>query len=121
MRIFKEDGQWVEKTKGFNDELGPSTLPLESGEEMDADEDAPLPRPRSQRPSSSTFSFTFTEDHYNLLNGQIDSLTSMVVGLHHTVRNLQQSVNSMTSLLQALHSHLDAVLPLHPPHPPPEH
>ncbi|KAL2455965.1 Uncharacterized protein Adt_47007 [Abeliophyllum distichum] len=81
MKIFKEDGQWVAKSKGFDDESGPSTLPFE-GEEMDVDEDEPPPRPRSQRPSFSTSGFT--EDHFNLLNGQIDSLTSSVEGLHNT-------------------------------------
>ncbi|KAL2461378.1 hypothetical protein Adt_44798 [Abeliophyllum distichum] len=29
MKIFKEDGQWVAKSKGFDDESGPSTLPFE--------------------------------------------------------------------------------------------
>ncbi|KAL2540446.1 Uncharacterized protein Adt_01424 [Abeliophyllum distichum] len=47
MKIFKEDGQWVAKTKGFDNESGPSTLPFE-GEEIDVDEDEPPPRPRSQ-------------------------------------------------------------------------
>ncbi|KAL2492051.1 Uncharacterized protein Adt_27679 [Abeliophyllum distichum] len=78
MKIFKEDGQWIAKSKGFDDESGPSTLPFEGGEEMDEDEDEPPPRPRSNRPTSSTSGFTFTEDHYNLLNGRIDSLASMV-------------------------------------------
>ncbi|KAL2518219.1 Uncharacterized protein Adt_14466 [Abeliophyllum distichum] len=111
MRIFKEDGQWVAKTKEFDDESGPFTLPFEGHEEIDADEDNPPPRPRLQMPSSSTFGFTFTENHYNLFNGRIDSLIS-------TVENLQQSVDVMTSLLQALHSRLDVVLLLYPP---PEH
>ncbi|KAL2513211.1 Uncharacterized protein Adt_18811 [Abeliophyllum distichum] len=120
MKIFKEDGQWVAKSKRFDDELGPSTLPFEGGEKMDEDEDEPPPRPRSQRPSSSTFDLT--EDHFNLLNGQIDSLTSSVEGLHHTVEDLrltmgtlQQSVDGMTSLFQALHSRLDAMIPPPPP------
>ncbi|KAL2505369.1 Uncharacterized protein Adt_20990 [Abeliophyllum distichum] len=43
MKIFKEDGQWVAKTKGFDDESGPSTLPFEV-EELDVDEDEPPPR-----------------------------------------------------------------------------
>ncbi|KAL2505359.1 Uncharacterized protein Adt_20980 [Abeliophyllum distichum] len=76
MKYFKEDGQWVVKSKEFDDESGPSTLPFEGGEEMDEDEDDPLPRPRSHQPSSSTYGFTFTEDHYNILNGRIDSLIS---------------------------------------------
>ncbi|KAL2513131.1 Uncharacterized protein Adt_18731 [Abeliophyllum distichum] len=122
MKFFKENGQWVAKSKGFDDESGPSTLPFED-EDMDADEDAPPsspPRPRSHRPSSSTSSFT--EDHFNLLNGRIDLLTSSVDGLHHTANELrltmgtlQQSVDGMTSLLRALHSQLDAMAP-----PPPE-
>ncbi|KAL2517623.1 Uncharacterized protein Adt_13870 [Abeliophyllum distichum] len=81
MKIFKENGQWVAKSKGFDDELGPSTLPFK-GEDMDPDEEAPPlspPRPRSHRPSSSTFGFN--EDHFNLLNGRIDSITSIVDGL----------------------------------------
>ncbi|KAL2470972.1 Uncharacterized protein Adt_39108 [Abeliophyllum distichum] len=44
MKIFKENGQWVAKSKGFDDESGPSTLPFE-GEDMDADEDALPPSP----------------------------------------------------------------------------
>ncbi|KAL2454735.1 Uncharacterized protein Adt_47766 [Abeliophyllum distichum] len=121
MKIFKEDRQWVVKTKGFDDESGPSTI-LFKGEEIDVDEDEPPPRPRSQRPSSS--SSGFTEDHFNLLNSRIDSLTSSVEGLynmvddlHRTIGTLQHSVDVMTSLLHALHTHLDVVLP---PHPPPE-
>ncbi|KAL2465389.1 berberine bridge enzyme-like 13 [Abeliophyllum distichum] len=120
MKIFKDDGQWIAKSNGFDDESGPSTLPFEGDEEMDEDEDEPPPRPRSQRPSSSTSSFT--EDHFNLLNGRIDSLTSSMEGLHYTAKDLrlttetlQQSVDGMTSLLQALHSHLDAVIPPPPP------
>ncbi|KAL2512657.1 Uncharacterized protein Adt_18257 [Abeliophyllum distichum] len=89
MKIFKEDGQWVAKSKGFDDESGPSTFPFEGGEKIDEDEDTSLPRLRSHRPSSSYSGFTFTEDHYNLLNGRIDSLTSTVEGLHHTMGNLQ--------------------------------
>ncbi|KAL2527298.1 Uncharacterized protein Adt_12352 [Abeliophyllum distichum] len=108
MRIFEEDGQWVANTKEFDDESGPSTLSFDCGKEMVEDEDAPQPRPRSHRSSSSTSGFSFTKDHYNL---RIDSLTSTVEGLFHTVENLQQSINDMTSLLQALHFCLDAVLP----------
>ncbi|KAL2471889.1 Uncharacterized protein Adt_40025 [Abeliophyllum distichum] len=124
MKIIKEDGQWVAKSKGFDDELGPSTLPFEGGEEMDEDEDDLLPRLRSHRPSSSILGFTFTEDHFNLLNGRIDSLTSTVdvlyhtaKGLCHTMGTLQQSLDRMASLLQELHSRLDAMIP---PPPPPE-
>ncbi|KAL2487452.1 Uncharacterized protein Adt_32208 [Abeliophyllum distichum] len=82
MKIIKKDGQWVAQSKGFDDESGPSTLPFEDGEEMDEDEDEPPPRPSSQRPSS--FTSGFTEDHFNLLNGWIDSLTSSIEGLHNT-------------------------------------
>ncbi|KAL2532542.1 Uncharacterized protein Adt_05893 [Abeliophyllum distichum] len=44
MKIFKENRQWVAKSKGFNDESGPSTLPFE-GEDIHDDEDAPSPSP----------------------------------------------------------------------------
>ncbi|KAL2462307.1 Uncharacterized protein Adt_45727 [Abeliophyllum distichum] len=117
MKIFKEDGQWIAKSKGFDNESGPSTLPFEDGEEMDEDEDEPPSRPRSNRPSSSTSDFTFTEDHYNMLNGRIDSLTSTAEGLHNSMVTLQDSVAGMTSLLHALYFRLDAVLL---PHLPPE-
>ncbi|KAL2486335.1 Uncharacterized protein Adt_31091 [Abeliophyllum distichum] len=117
MKIVKEDWQWVAKFKGFDDESGPSTLPFVGSEEMDEDEDDPPPRPSSHRPPSSTSGFTFTEDHFNLLNGRIDSISSSVEGLHHTADGLrctmvtlQQSVGGMTIFFQALYSHLDAVL-----------
>ncbi|KAL2497944.1 Uncharacterized protein Adt_23494 [Abeliophyllum distichum] len=119
MKIFKEDGKWVAKSKGFDNESGPSTLPFE-GEEIDVDEDEPPPRPQAQRPSSSSSSFT--EYHFNLLNSRIDSLTSSAKGLHNmvddlrcTMGTLQHSVDGMTSLLHALHACLDTVLPPHPP------
>ncbi|KAL2456968.1 Uncharacterized protein Adt_46552 [Abeliophyllum distichum] len=112
-----QDGQWVAKSKGFDDESRPSTLPFESGEEMDKDEDDPPPRLRSHRPFSSTSDFTFTEDHYNILNGRFDSFTSTVEGLRNSMNTLQESVAGMTTLLQDLHSRLDTVLL---PHPPPE-
>ncbi|KAL2517230.1 Uncharacterized protein Adt_13477 [Abeliophyllum distichum] len=122
MKIIKKDGQWVAQSKGFDDESGSSTLLLEGGEEIDEDEDEPSPRPSSQGSSSSTSSFT--KDHFNLLNGRIDSLTSLVEGLHHTAEDLRhtmgtlrQSLDRMISLLQALHSHLDVMIP---PLPPPE-
>ncbi|KAL2518140.1 Uncharacterized protein Adt_14387 [Abeliophyllum distichum] len=93
--------QWVAKTKGFDAESGPSTLLFEGGEAMDEDDDEddtpllphPSDIPSSHMPSSSTSCSSFTEDHYNLLNDWIDSLTTMVDGL-------QQSVNGLTSLLQ---------------------
>ncbi|KAL2526908.1 Uncharacterized protein Adt_11962 [Abeliophyllum distichum] len=110
MKIFKEDGQWVSKSKGFDDESGPSTLPFEGGEKMDKNEDEPPPRPRSNRPTSSTSSFTFTEDHYNLLNHQIDSLTS-------TVESMQSLLHQVLASQQALHDHLGTGFP---PLPPPE-
>ncbi|KAL2505880.1 zf-RVT domain-containing protein [Abeliophyllum distichum] len=117
----KRTGNGWQSPREFDDESGLSTLPFEGGEKMDDDdEDEPPPRPRSQRPSSSTFGFT--EDYFNLLNGQIESLTSSVDGLHNTaedlrntMRTLQESVKGITALLQTLHSRLDAVLPLHPP------
>ncbi|KAL2470950.1 Uncharacterized protein Adt_39086 [Abeliophyllum distichum] len=42
MKIFKENGQWVAKSKGFDDESGPSTLPFEC-EDIHDNEDAPRP------------------------------------------------------------------------------
>ncbi|KAL2541903.1 hypothetical protein Adt_02881 [Abeliophyllum distichum] len=113
-------GQWVAQSKGCDDESGPSTLPFEGGEEMDENEDEPPRRPRSQRPLSSTSSFN--KAHFNVLNGRMDSLTSSVEGLHHTAEDLhhtmgtlQQSVDGMTLLLQALHFRLDAMIPPPPP------
>ncbi|KAL2458233.1 Uncharacterized protein Adt_00690 [Abeliophyllum distichum] len=136
MKIFKENGQWVAKSKGFDDESGPSTLPFE-GEEMDEDASPPSPpRPRSHRPSSSASDVN--EDQFNLLSGRIDSLTSTVDGmqlavndLHNmattiqatvdgiqaTVGGLQFSVDGITSMLHALHSYLGTGFP---PPPPPE-
>ncbi|KAL2458480.1 Uncharacterized protein Adt_45922 [Abeliophyllum distichum] len=131
MKIFKENGQWVAKSKGFDDKSGPSMLPFE-GEDIHDDEDAPppsSPQPRSHRSSSSTSDFN--EDHFNLLNGEIDSLASTVDGLQHavsdlqnttaniqtTVGGLQNSVDGITSLVHVLHSHLGTGFP---PPPPPE-
>ncbi|KAL2492200.1 Uncharacterized protein Adt_27828 [Abeliophyllum distichum] len=125
MKIFKENGQWVAKSKGFDDESRPSTLPFE-GEDLHDEEDAPPPfplRPRLHRPSSSTSDFN--EDHFNLLNGRIDSLASTIDGLQHamsdlqntaatiqtTVGGLQTSVDGITSLLHALHSYLGTGFP----------
>ncbi|KAL2517815.1 Uncharacterized protein Adt_14062 [Abeliophyllum distichum] len=122
MKIVKENGQWVAKTKGFDAESRPSTLPFERCEVIDEDdvdeEDAPYLSypsdvPSSHMLSSFTSSFSFTEDHYNLLNGQIDTLTSTVDDLQNTVEGLQQSVDDLTLLLQQVlalqqthHSHL---------------
>ncbi|KAL2480618.1 Uncharacterized protein Adt_33584 [Abeliophyllum distichum] len=117
MKIFKEDGQSIAKSKEFNNESGPSTLPFKGGEEMDEDEDEPPPRPRSNRTSSSTSGITFTEDHYNMLNGRIDFLNSTAEGLRNSTVTLQDSVAGITLLFHALHFRLDAVLP---PHLPPE-
>ncbi|KAL2542536.1 Protein kinase domain-containing protein [Abeliophyllum distichum] len=93
MKFFNKNGQWVAKSKWFDDKWGPSTLPFE-GKDIHDDEDAPLsspPRLGSHRPSSSTSDFTFTEDHYNLLNGRIDSLASTVDGLQHALSDLQNT------------------------------
>ncbi|KAL2513126.1 Uncharacterized protein Adt_18726 [Abeliophyllum distichum] len=129
MKIFKENGQWVAKSKGFDHESGPSTLPFE-GEDTHDEEDAlspSPPRPRSHQSSSSTSSFN--EDHFNLLNGRIDSLASTVDDLQHavsylqytaaniqtTVGGLQTSVDGITSLLHSLHSHLGTGFSSPPP------
>ncbi|KAL2518368.1 Uncharacterized protein Adt_14615 [Abeliophyllum distichum] len=110
MKIFKGDGQWVAKSKGFDDESGPSTLPFEGGEEMDEDVDEPPPRPRANRPTSSTSGFTFTEDYYNIPNGRIDSLD-------FTVEKVQSLLHQVLASQQALHDHLGTEFP---PPPPPE-
>ncbi|KAL2471027.1 Uncharacterized protein Adt_39163 [Abeliophyllum distichum] len=99
IKIFKQDGQWVAKSKGFDDESGPSTLPFE-GKEMDVDEDEPLPRPCSQRSSSSAFEFT--EDHFNLLNGWIDLLTFSVEGLHNTAEDLRWTMGTLQSSVDGI-------------------
>ncbi|KAL2474874.1 Uncharacterized protein Adt_35610 [Abeliophyllum distichum] len=102
MKIFKENGQWVAKSKGFDDESGPSTLPFE-GEDMDADEDAPLsspPRPRSHRPSSSTSSVN--EDQFNLLNERIDSLTSTVDGMQLVVNDLHNTTTTIQAIVDGI-------------------
>ncbi|KAL2462175.1 Uncharacterized protein Adt_45595 [Abeliophyllum distichum] len=129
MKIFKENGQWLAKSKGFDDELGPSTLPFE-GEDIDAEEDASPPsppRPQSHWPYSS--SSDFNEDHFNLLNRRIDSLASTIDGLQHavsdlqntavtiqtTVGGLQTSMEGITSMLHALHSYLGIGFPPPPP------
>ncbi|KAL2466318.1 Uncharacterized protein Adt_42169 [Abeliophyllum distichum] len=136
MKIFKENVQWVTKSKGFDDESGPSTLPFE-GEDMDEDASPPSPpRPQSHRRSSSTSGIN--EDHFNLLNGRIDSLTSTVDGMQLAMNDLQNtattiqatvdgiqamvgglqsSVDGITSMLHALHSFLGTGFP---PPPPPE-
>ncbi|KAL2504900.1 Uncharacterized protein Adt_20521 [Abeliophyllum distichum] len=99
MKFFKEDGQWVTKSKGFDDESRHSTLPFEGGEEMDENKDDPLSRLRSHRPSSSTSGFTFTEDHFNLLNGRIDLLISTMEGLHHTAEGLHHTMGTLQQLV----------------------
>ncbi|KAL2486621.1 Uncharacterized protein Adt_31377 [Abeliophyllum distichum] len=95
MKIVKENEQWVVKSKGFDDELGPSTLPFEGGEDMDEDEDDPPTRLRSHRPLSSTSGSTFIDDHFNLLNRRIDSLTSSVEGLQHMAENLLHTMGTL--------------------------
>ncbi|KAL2512659.1 Uncharacterized protein Adt_18259 [Abeliophyllum distichum] len=66
IKIFEENGQWVAKSKGFDDESGPSTLPFE-GEDMDADEDA-LPL----SPSSSTITSAVVL-HFRIQQGSFQS------------------------------------------------
>ncbi|KAL2498715.1 Uncharacterized protein Adt_24265 [Abeliophyllum distichum] len=83
MKIFKEDGQWVANLRDLT-----KNRVLLHCKEKNEDEDVPLPRQRSNRPSSSTSGFTFTEDHYNMLNGRIDSLTSTAEGLHNSMVTL---------------------------------
>lgn len=77
MKFFRRDGQCLARTKGFDLELSPLTLPF------DEDDDANVTP--HHIPSSSvirpTGSFTFTKDHHNLLNGHISSLASSIDGL----------------------------------------
>ncbi|KAL2525855.1 Uncharacterized protein Adt_10909 [Abeliophyllum distichum] len=116
MQIFKDDGQWVAKSKGFDDELGPFTLPFEGGKEMDKmrmsnrqDHDQIGHRPPLLAlPSPIIITIC-------LMAGLTPSSTEE--GLRNTMGTLQASVDGMTTLLQALYSRLDVVLP---PHPPPE-
>ncbi|KAL2491723.1 Uncharacterized protein Adt_27351 [Abeliophyllum distichum] len=123
MKIVKEPRKWVAKTKEFDTESGPSTLPLERDEAMEVDgqdeKDAPFRSPPHDIPRSSitstSFSFNFSEDYYNLLNAWIDSYT-------FTVDDLQYSLDGLSSLLQqvlvsqqTLHSRFDTVFPSLPP------
>ncbi|KAL2527104.1 Uncharacterized protein Adt_12158 [Abeliophyllum distichum] len=80
MKIVKENRQWVAKTKALmpSRDLLPYHLKVIRKWTKAMMKKMPPPshsrdRPNSHMPSSSTLGFTFTEDHYNLLNGQIDS------------------------------------------------
>lgn len=111
---FQRARQWVAGTKGFKTESSLLTLPFEGYENEIADDhndDRPLvpcPAHDIQGSSSSpTDRFTFTEDHYKLLNGRIDSLTSFVelAGLFHRVL-----VNNRHSMLDLTQSFLHRLL-----------
>lgn len=66
-------------TKGFDPTSGPSTLILDGDEDdMPKLPNPSLDIPGSSVPPSSIGGFTFTEDHYNLLNGEVDLLKSSV-------------------------------------------
>ncbi|KAL2542572.1 hypothetical protein Adt_03550 [Abeliophyllum distichum] len=108
-------------------ESRPSMLPFEGGEVMGNDEqekeDVTPANPthdmtRSSFPSSSSSNFTFSKDHYDLLNGWINSLTSTIYGLQHSVDGLTSMLQQVLASQQALHSRFDMAFP---PHPPPDH
>lgn len=119
MKIVKERGQWVARTKGFDPDSGPSTLPFEGDDEEDEeaghghDEDIPLPPtpphdfPGSRAPQTSD-SFTFTEDHYNFLNRRIESLTSSINGLGGMLYQLQVQQNAIQAQQTVMHAQQDA-------------
>ncbi|KAL2461581.1 Uncharacterized protein Adt_45001 [Abeliophyllum distichum] len=119
MKIVKEQGQWVVKTKGFDTE----TLTFEGDEAMDDDdqdeEDVPHLSPTHDIPQSvpsSSSKFTFSEDHYNLFNGQIDSLISTVDSLQHSVDGLTFMLQQVLASQQVLKSRFDMMFrPALPP------
>ncbi|KAL2458000.1 hypothetical protein Adt_46124 [Abeliophyllum distichum] len=86
--ILIEQGQWVVKTKEFDIELGPQPYhskvmrlwtTMAKMKKMYLFQPSIHDMPQSSPLSSSRI--TFSEDQYNLLNGQIDFLTSTVDGL----------------------------------------
>lgn len=77
-------------TKGFDPTSGPSTLILDGDEDdMPKLPNPSLDIPGSSVPPSSIGGFTFTEDHYNLLNGEVDLLTSSADKLGWMLHQLQ--------------------------------
>ncbi|KAL2498096.1 Uncharacterized protein Adt_23646 [Abeliophyllum distichum] len=123
IKIIKEQGKWVAKTKRFDTESGPSKLPSECDEAMrdnnQDEEDTPPPSPlrgipRSSFPSSSS-NFTFSKDHYNLLNGRIDSLTSTIDSLQNLVDGLTSLLQQVLASQQELNTRFDIVFPPPPP------
>lgn len=124
MKIVKVDGQWMARTKGFDAELGPLTLPFDGDDEEDDDEDdvTPCHIPSSSAPRP-TEGFTFTKDHYNLLNRRIDSLTSPIDGFGGMLRSIANltkcntsSTSSDASIAKSFYVHFYAHFspPLHP-------
>ncbi|KAL2525956.1 berberine bridge enzyme-like 13 [Abeliophyllum distichum] len=126
MKIVKEQGQWVAKTKGCDTESTPSMLPFEGDGAMRDDsqdkEDAPPLSPPRDIPrsnfSSSSSGFTFSKDLYNLMNGRINSLTSTIYGLQNLVDGLTSLLQQVLASQQALNTRFDMVFP---PSPHPEH
>lgn len=120
MKSYKTQGQWVAYTKGFDLASGPSTLPFEEEEEV-ADEDVPLPSHPSSiltsgAPLSFSHGFTFIEGHFNLLNGCLDSLTSLV----HQIQARQDAILAQQVEMQAQqNAFYDYVYAHFPPPPPP--
>lgn len=94
MKIVKEHGQWVTHTEGFNPTSAPSRLPFDDDKEEKADDVSHFSSHLHNISGSSVFhpstdSFTFIEDHCNLLNGRIDSLTSNIEVLGRLLQQLQ--------------------------------
>lgn len=95
-------------TKGFDPTSSPSTFPFD-GNKDDNDDDAPqVPNPLHNISSSSvpppTSGSTFIEDHYNLINIHIDSLTSLVDslgGILHQLQVQQASIQAQKGAIQA--------------------
>ncbi|KAL2471023.1 Uncharacterized protein Adt_39159 [Abeliophyllum distichum] len=97
MKIVKENGQWVATTKDFDAVSGPPHCCLEEvtlWTRMIMMKMMHLLRLILVSYLAHIFRhlphpiFSFSEDHYNLFNGRIDSLTSTMDGLQHTVGGL---------------------------------
>lgn len=111
MKIIKAHGQWVAHTKGFDPISRPSTIPFEEEEEAKKDVPQVLSPPYYSTPSSSIDNFTFIKDHYNLLNGLINSLTSSIKGLGRQLHQLQvqqAAIQAQKDAIQAWQTEMQA-------------
>lgn len=91
-------------TKGFDPTSGSSTLHFDEDENDDDDDMPHIPNLHHDISSSSTplsiGGFTFTEDHYNLVNGHIDSLASSIDGLSRYTPSSTRSTGCYASSTQ---------------------